>query len=76
MARVVLTAVGTGPLVVEEATQLLEGEQVTESLVAKVAEAAYEAARPANNVGSDASYRRKMVRVLTRRAILNAWGKE
>jgi CO/xanthine dehydrogenase FAD-binding subunit len=75
-ARVVLTAVGTGPLVVEEATQILEGQQVTENLVAQVAEAAYEAARPANNVGSDASYRRKMVRVLTRRAILNAWGKE
>ena len=75
-ARVVLTAVGTGPLVVEEATQLLEGQQVTENLVAQVAEAAYEAARPANNVGSDASYRRKMVRVLTRRAILNAWRKE
>ena len=75
-AKVVLTAVGTGPLVVEEATQLLEGQQVTEHLVAQAAEAAYEAARPANNVGSDASYRRKMVRVLTRRAILNAWGKE
>jgi 4-hydroxybenzoyl-CoA reductase subunit beta len=75
-ARVVLTAVGTGPLVVEEATQLLEGQQVTEGLVGQAAEAAYEAARPANNVGSDASYRRRMVRVLTRRAILNAWGKE
>lgn len=75
-ARVVLTAVGTGPLTVEKATQLLEGQQVTENLVAQSAEAAYEAARPANNVGSDASYRRKMVRVLTRRAILNAWGKE
>ncbi len=75
-ARVALTAVGTGPLVVEEATQLLEGQQVTEDLVAQAAEAAYEAARPASNVGSDASYRRKMVRVLTRRAILNAWRKE
>lgn len=75
-ARVALTAVGTGPLVVEEATQLLEGQQVTDGLATQAAEAAYEAARPVNNVGSDASYRRKMVRVLTRRAILNAWGKE
>jgi 4-hydroxybenzoyl-CoA reductase subunit beta len=75
-ARVALTAVGTGPLVVEEATQLLEGHQVTDGLVAQAAEAAYEAARPVDNVGSDATYRRKMVRVLTRRAILNAWGKE
>jgi 4-hydroxybenzoyl-CoA reductase subunit beta len=75
-ARVVLTAVGAGPLVVEEATRLLEGHQVTDDLVAQAAEAAYEAARPVDNVGSDATYRRKMVRVLTRRAILNAWGKE
>jgi len=75
-AGVVLTAVGTGPVVVEDATQLLEGQQVTDGLVSQVAEAAYEAARPVDNVGSDASYRRKMVRVLTRRAIMNAWGKE
>ena len=75
-AGVALTAVGTAPLVVEEATSLLEGQQVTDDLVAQVAEAAYEAARPVNNIGSDAAYRRKMVRVLTRRSILNAWGKE
>jgi CO/xanthine dehydrogenase FAD-binding subunit len=75
-ARVVLTAVGTRPLVVEQATQLLEGQQVTEELVDQAAEAAYAAAHPADNVGGDALYRRKMVRVLTRRAILNAWGEE
>jgi 4-hydroxybenzoyl-CoA reductase subunit beta len=75
-ARVVLTAVSTRPVVVEEAAQLLEGQQVTEELVDQAAEAAHEAARPVNNVGSDASYRRKMVRVLTRRAILNAFGEE
>ncbi|MGB9300994.1 MAG: FAD binding domain-containing protein [Anaerolineae bacterium] len=75
-ARVVLTAVGTGPVVVDEATRLLEGQQVNEKLVAQAADAAYEAARPVDNVGSDASYRRKMVRVLTRRAMVNAWGKE
>jgi 4-hydroxybenzoyl-CoA reductase subunit beta len=75
-ARVALTALGTAPLVVEKATGLLEGQQVSEDLIAQVAEAAYEAARPVNNVGSDAAYRRKMVRVLTRRSIANAWGKE
>ena len=75
-ARVVLTAVGTRPVVVEEATQLLEGQQVTAELADQAAEAAYGAARLANNIGSDASYRRSMVRVLTRRAILNAWAEE
>jgi 4-hydroxybenzoyl-CoA reductase subunit beta len=75
-AGVALTAVGTAPLVVEKAASLLEGQQVTDDLVAAVAEAAYETARPVNNVGSDAEYRRKMVRVLARRSMVNAWGKE
>jgi len=73
-ARIALTAVGTGPVLVDEASRLLEGQKVNEELAARVADAAYEVARPVDNVGSDASYRRKMVQVLTRRAILNAWG--
>ena len=75
-ARVVLTGVGTGPVVVDEASRLFEGQQVNEKSVAEVADAAHEVARPVNNVGSDASYRRKMVRVLTRRAIAKAWGED
>ena len=73
-ARVALTGVGTGPVLVDEASRLLEGQQMNEELAARVADAAYEATRPVDNVGGDASYRRKMVRVLTRRAIWNAWG--
>jgi 4-hydroxybenzoyl-CoA reductase beta subunit len=75
-ARVALTGVGTGPLVVQEASDLLEGRRVDEALLSQVADAAYELARPVNNVGSEATYRRKMVRVLTRRALFNAWGRE
>jgi len=75
-ARIALTAVGTGPVLVDEASRVLEGQQVNEKLAAQAADAAHEVARPVDNVGGDASYRRKMVRVLTRRAILNAWGKE
>jgi 4-hydroxybenzoyl-CoA reductase subunit beta len=75
-ARVALTGVGTGPLVVQEASDLLEGRRVDEALISQVADAAYELARPVNNVGSEATYRRKMVRVLTRRALFNAWGRE
>jgi 4-hydroxybenzoyl-CoA reductase subunit beta len=75
-ATVVLTGVGTGPVMVDEAGRLLEGQQVNGKSVAQAADAAYEVAHPVNNVGSDASYRRKMVRVLTRRAIAEAWGEE
>jgi 4-hydroxybenzoyl-CoA reductase subunit beta len=74
-ASVVLTSVGRGPLVVEGASQMLQGQEITEQVAARAAEAAYQAAHPVNNVGSDAAYRRKMVRVLTRRAILNAVGR-
>ena len=61
-AAVALTAVGTAPILVEKAAGLLEGQEVTDDLVEQAAEAAYEAAHPVNNVGSDATYRRKMVR--------------
>jgi 4-hydroxybenzoyl-CoA reductase subunit beta len=74
--RVVLTAVSRGPVEVVEADQMLQGREVTDQVAAQVADAAFEGARPVNNVGGDASYRRKMVRVLTRRALLNAWGSE
>jgi 4-hydroxybenzoyl-CoA reductase subunit beta len=74
--KVVLTAVSRGPLVVEEAHEMLQGRELTEKGASEIAEVAYKVARPINNVGSDAEYRRKMVRVLTRRAILKAWGRE
>jgi 4-hydroxybenzoyl-CoA reductase subunit beta len=71
-ASIVLTGVGRGPQIIEEASRLLTGQKITDQAAAQAAEAAYEAAHPVNNVGSDAIYRRKMVRVLTRRAILHA----
>ncbi len=75
-ADVVLTAVDTAPVLVEEAGRLLQGQEVTDDLVAQAADVAYEAAHPVANIGSTPSYRRKMVRVLTKRAIKNAWGRE
>jgi 4-hydroxybenzoyl-CoA reductase subunit beta len=75
-ANVVLTAVGTGPMMVEGASEILEGQRINEELVAQAADAAYEVARPVDNIGSNALYRRKMVRVLTRRATRNAWNRE
>jgi 4-hydroxybenzoyl-CoA reductase subunit beta len=75
-ANVVLTAVGMAPVLVEEAGRLLQGQSVTDELVAQAADAAYEAAHPVASIGSTPSYRRKMVRILTKRAIENAWERE
>jgi 4-hydroxybenzoyl-CoA reductase subunit beta len=72
-AKIVLTAVDTAPVLVEEAGKLLEGQGVTDQLISQAAEAAYQAAHPVANIGSTPSYRRKMARLLTKRAISNAW---
>jgi 4-hydroxybenzoyl-CoA reductase subunit beta len=73
-ARIVLTAVASAPVMIEEAGQLLQGERLNEAIIARAAEAAYEAIHPVARIGSTPLYRRKMVRVLTRRAITRAWG--
>ena len=72
-ASVVLTAVDTAPVPVEQAGRLLEGQGVTDELISQVAEATYQAAHPVANIGSTPSYRRKMARLLTKRAIRSAW---
>jgi len=74
-ARVVLTAVASAPVVVEEASKLLEGQKPDEKAIVKTAEAAYEVAHPVANVGSTPLYRRKMVQVMTQRAMANAGGR-
>ena len=74
-AKVVLTAVASAPVVVEEASKLLQGQKLDEEAIAEAAEAAYEVAHPVANVGSTSRYRRRMVRVMTQRAIANAWGR-
>jgi 4-hydroxybenzoyl-CoA reductase subunit beta len=73
--KVVLTAVASAPVVVEEASNLLEGQKPDEEVIARAAEAAYESAHPVANVGSTPRYRRKMVRAMAKRAIANAWGR-
>jgi 4-hydroxybenzoyl-CoA reductase subunit beta len=74
-AKVVLTAVASAPVVVEEASKLLEGQKLDEEAIARAAEAAYEVAHPVGNIGSTPLYRRKMVRVMTQRAIAHAGGR-
>jgi 4-hydroxybenzoyl-CoA reductase subunit beta len=74
-AMVVLTAVSSAPVVVEEAGKLLEGQKPDEEAITRAAEAAYEVVHPVANIGSTPLYRRKMVRVMAKRAIANAGGR-
>ena len=69
-ARIVLGAVGPGPIRAVEAEAALQGQALTEEVLERAAQAAVSVARPVNNMTFGApAYRRKMVRVLGLRAL-------
>jgi CO/xanthine dehydrogenase FAD-binding subunit len=74
-ARIVLGAVAPTPLRAREAEGLLERQALTETLVAAACEAAAAEARPITDIRATAEWRRKMVGVLTRRAIAEAFAR-
>lgn len=74
--KVVLNAVGSAPVEVTEAGELLKGQSLTADLIHQVSEKAVKSAHPvANTAGSTPAYRRKMAGILTRRA-LSAVGRD
>ena len=70
--RVVLGAVAPTPIRAKNFQALLEGKGLTEELAAKVGDAAARESKPISDVRSSADYRRAMVGVMTKRALLNA----
>jgi CO/xanthine dehydrogenase FAD-binding subunit len=71
-AKVVLGAVGSSPTEVPKAAGLLEGHKLTEDLLQGVSREVVDRAQPVGNLSMNASYRRKMVGVLVRRALRQA----
>ena len=71
-ARIALGAVAPVPLRAKKAEALLQGQMLSETLVEQVAEQATAECSPIADVRSSAAYRSNMVRVLTKRALLNA----
>ena len=69
-ARVAITAVNPAPLLVPKLDQLLTGREVTEETAAAVADAAARTAKPLTTSALTPEYRREMIRVFTRRALL------
>jgi 4-hydroxybenzoyl-CoA reductase subunit beta len=65
----VIGAAGPAPRVVTPASAVLEGKTVEEADGSAVAEMAYEMSEGVDNLVLPGTYRRKMVRVLTKRAI-------
>ena len=69
--RIVINAVSFGPVPVPDAEDVLKGKGLREDLIEQAAEQAIKAAHPvANTLGATPSYRRKMIGILTRRAIM------
>ena len=71
-AKVVLGAVGSSPAEVPKATTLLEGHKPTDDLLQSVSREAVDRVQPVGNLAMNASFRRKMVEVLVKRALRRA----
>ncbi len=71
-ARVGITAVNPAPLLVKGASELLAGKIVDEAIAEAVGDLAAKTAKPLTTSALTAEYRREMIRVFTKRAVLAA----
>jgi 4-hydroxybenzoyl-CoA reductase subunit beta len=71
-ARLAITAVNPAPLLVKGASELLAGKVMDESLAAAAGDMAAKMARPLTTSALTPEYRREMIRVFTKRAVLAA----
>jgi len=69
-ARVAITAVNPAPMLVGKVGPLLEGKVVDEALAEAVGELAARTAKPLTTSALTPEYRREMIRVFTKRAVL------
>jgi len=75
-ARVGITAVNPAPLLVKGAAELLAGRELDESLAEAVGDLAARTAKPLTTSALTPEYRREMIRVFTKRAVLAAFSQE
>jgi 4-hydroxybenzoyl-CoA reductase subunit beta len=71
-ARLAITAVNPAPLLVKGVGELLIGKAMDESLAAAAGDLAAKSARPLTTSALTPEYRREMIRVFTKRAVLAA----
>ena len=71
-ARIGITAVNPAPILVKGVREALEGKAVDEALAEVVGDLAAKAAKPLTTSALTPEYRREMIRVFTKRALLAA----
>ena len=71
-ARVGITAVNPAPLLVKGASEMLAGRALNEALAEAVGDLAARASKPLTTSALTPEYRREMIRVFTKRAVLAA----
>jgi 4-hydroxybenzoyl-CoA reductase subunit beta len=71
-ARIGITAVNPAPLLVKAASEIQAGKVIDESLAEAVSDLAAKTAKPLTTSALTPEYRREMIRVFTKRAILAA----
>jgi 4-hydroxybenzoyl-CoA reductase subunit beta len=71
-ARIGITAVNPAPLLVNRAGDLLKGQAMDEALAEAVGDLAAKTAKPLTTSALTPEYRREMIRVFTKRAVLAA----
>ena len=73
-ARLVYLSLGDGPMRARQAERLLETQGVSESTIAEAAElAAANEIQPSGDIHASEAYKRHLAKVLTRRALAEAW---
>ena len=71
-ARIGITAVNPAPLLVNGASEMLIGKAVDEALAEAVGDLVAKTAKPLTTSALTPEYRREMIRVFTKRAVLAA----
>jgi carbon-monoxide dehydrogenase medium subunit len=72
-AKIALGAVGPVPMRATKAENYLKGQELDEGLISRAALLASEEAQPISDIRASGEYRRAMVRVITQRALWQAW---
>ena len=73
-ARIVLGAVAPIPMRAKEAEQMLVGKRLNDRILDKVSEKASAEADPVDDIHATETYRRQLVKSLTKRMVRKAWG--